>query len=167
MHMVVCEQEQPDGHECARQRRYAVRGRAHQRQRQQQHRAEEQRQVHLRQDQVAYERGHALQGVGAEQADARRQVVAVVAQPRDLLRLYAGILGENALHAFDRQLGFTGANILAPAFVEDPGAQPAPDVATAGYSGQIVEALEQPAARQRLQDAEVEGRAANASAGEG
>src|SRR5207253_8803601 len=57
-------------------------------------------------------------------------------------------------------------NILNASFALDPGCQPAADIAAAGDRRKIVETRKEAELRQCLQDAQIEGRAADAAAGE-
>ncbi len=108
-------------------------------------------------------------GIGAEKSSPRRQVVAVLARKRN--RSHGGVVryrqrlgAEPFFDSFD--------STQRPAAIRDrgafrPGVQPGADVAPARHRGEIVDVPQQAQLRQALKDAEVERRAADATAGKG
>ena len=100
-------------------------------------------------DEVAKADAHRRPRVAAEQAEARRQVVAEAAEVAHLARLLR-------LQVQRARLAVRGQHRL----------QPAADVAAARYGRHVVEPFEETQPLQTLQDAEPERRAADAAAGQ-
>ena len=89
----------------------------------------------------------------------RTQVIAIVPQPLDRRRHFGGA-------CFRRDPQILDDTVQSLRMAMDPGGEPAADVASAGDGRKVVELVQKLQARERLQDAESEGRAAYASAGE-
>ncbi len=138
--------------------------RHHQVQSRQQRAGREDGQQHA-QEQVAHVAGERGEGVGAEQPEARRKVVAVGAQERDLGRLLVALAGlarrQELLHLADGR----GDSQAAP-LPGKQGREPGADVAAARDGGQVVQVAQGLVLRQRLDRAETGRRAADAAAGQ-
>ena len=119
----------------------------------------------LHQQRVAQPDGEHRPGVGAEEADLRRQVVRVAAEVLDRPAPLRALIPPGRL----RRVGGIGGRDRFPPALGGPhavGAEPAPDVAAPGNGRQVVDPLQQ-VRFQRFEDAETERRAANAAAGQG
>ncbi len=114
------------------------------------------------QNQVAEEHRAERPCVGGKKSEPRRQVVAVLAQMIERPWFWRERIEIRRGRGFRKRGGHVG-DIAA---VMEPRAQPAGDVAASGDARHVVEVAQQPELRQRLRDAEVECRAANAAAGE-
>ena len=108
--------------------------------------------------QVAQIRADERPGVGREQAQLGRQIIAELPQVAQRLRLRL----QRILHRLVLQLLRHPADGFG---VMDPTRQPAPDVAAAGNRGEVIKLVEQPVLGQPLGHPQREGRAADAAAG--
>jgi len=124
-------------------------------------------------EQVADDVGDQGPGVAREEPPPRREEVAEVAELPDGPRLgrwhrrvrvrlvVNGVPPEDPLDLADWVVPG-----LAPPLLRDPGLEPRRDVAAAGDGGQVVELVEESPARERLEHAQVEGRAPDPAARE-